>query len=214
MPPFRLEPLPFNPLDRLRKSIYHSKKIYSPGVKVSNWESHQFCQPVDNDPCNVNCPNLHMSHYNQLGWYDDVEWTTTTGGALQQIYSRRKDLEVNPYKTIINLHSEVYDCDNASEVSPYCPVDYEESYLSTTHYSYPPPYPCVLRRVSMPKTPFFLNRKLNSTGGNGKFRDDDYIHQTRDCSDLNNSDKCPTTPAPESILMELLDLSNNSVVFH
>nr|CAI5858585.1 unnamed protein product [Callosobruchus analis] len=161
MPPFRLEPLPFNPLDRLRKSIYHSKKIYSPGVKVSNWESHQFCQPVDNDPCNVNCPNLHMSHYNQLGWYDDVEWTTTTGGALQQIYSRRKDLEVNPYKTIINLH-----------------------------------------------------RKLNSTGGNGKFRDDDYIHQTRDCSDLNNSDKCPTTPAPESILMELLDLSNNSVVFH
>nr|CAH7737527.1 unnamed protein product [Callosobruchus chinensis] len=120
-----------------------------------------------------------MSHYNQLGWYDDVEWTTTTGEALQQIYRRRKDLEVNPYKTIINLHSEVYDCDNASEVSPYCPVDYEESYLSMTHYSYPPPYPCVLRRVSMPKTPFFLNRKLNSTGGTGKFQDDDYIYQTK-----------------------------------
>ncbi|CAH1979629.1 unnamed protein product [Acanthoscelides obtectus] len=126
MPPFRLEHIPYNPSERVRKSIYHSKKIYSPGVKVSNWESHQFCQPVDNDPCNPKCPNLHLSHYNQLGWYEDVEWTTTTGDALQQIYSRRKELEVNPHKTIINLH-----------------------------------------------------RKLNSTGGTGKFRDDDYKDQTK-----------------------------------
>lgn len=106
--------------DSVRKTL-HSKRSYGSRTKVSGWQRFGNTLPFDNDPLCSEGYNLHLSHYNRLGWYKDVEWITSTQEALRQFYNRRIDFEINPNKTLINLYTEirlVENLENHSFLSP------------------------------------------------------------------------------------------------
>lgn len=76
-------------------------------VKVTDWEKYSESLPIDVDPYCSTAFDLHYSHYYKLGEENSVNYNTTTEDMLKQIYTRRRDFEVNPNKELINLCSDI-----------------------------------------------------------------------------------------------------------
>ncbi|KAJ8933718.1 hypothetical protein NQ314_013848 [Rhamnusium bicolor] len=180
MPPFRLELPDRKSLDNRSKTTLYFKRTYNKGVKVAGWEKYQECQPIDTDPYCPTAYNTHYSHYNQLGGDDKkLDYSTSTKDMLEQLFTRRHDLEINPKKDLVNLYSKIDNTHLADNTrNKACSAAFSEEYITTMQHSYQPPYPFELERLSMPETPYFLNRHLTNTGI-CKFLDDDFVLQTK-----------------------------------
>ncbi|XP_023014081.1 uncharacterized protein [Leptinotarsa decemlineata] len=202
MPPFILEAQVFRPLDYRRKTTLHCKRVYSPIVKVSDWENDQISQPIDNNPY---CPegiNLHCSHYKHFGTNYDVQWSTTTGDMLREVLTKRPDLEMNPNPPLVNIYTSMKETCN--DVQPICRSTETEKFSTTMQHSYQPPYPYKLKRLAMPKIPHLLNRRLKSNGS-CKFMDDDYNLQTRRLQTNKSSRFLSYNPCTGNYTNEVLD---------
>ncbi|XP_028127917.2 uncharacterized protein LOC114324311 [Diabrotica virgifera virgifera] len=170
---FVLETIKTKPMDHRPKVTLYSKKQYSPGIKVTDWYNIYNAQPVDRNPY---CPkhNLFTSHYVNLGNDYSTKWVTTTRNMLDQVYTRRRELEINPNKQLVNVYTTI----DIPEQKPK-PLNYEDCYVSTMHSSYTTPYEYPIKRLTMTDPPFLQNRKF-SHSPKCKFLDDTFLKETKD----------------------------------
>ncbi|XP_057655806.1 uncharacterized protein LOC130893600 [Diorhabda carinulata] len=171
-PPFILENIHENPMDLRPKVTLYTKKKFIPAVKVTGWENYQYSQPVDNNPYSPENYNLFRSHYNHCGNNYDDNWSTTTEDMLKQVFKRRKDLDINPNKLLVNVYTGI-------EVSkPESKYNFDDSYVSTMHSSFTTPYPYRMKGLSLADPPYLQNRRFSSVP-NCKFLDDNFIKDTK-----------------------------------
>ncbi|KAJ8920726.1 hypothetical protein NQ315_004865 [Exocentrus adspersus] len=157
----------------------YCKNVYNPIVKVTDWEKHGESQPIDVDPYCSTAFNLHYSHYNNLGCDSSrTNYKTTTQEMLEQILTRRRELEINPNKALINFYSNIDETSDNVRKPIICSSPFGADYVTTMQHSFQPPYPYLLKRLSMTEPPYYLHRFLKSDD-TGKFMDDNYMQHTQ-----------------------------------
>lgn len=183
MPPFRLEHTEKPPERRSQSRILYTKAEYQKGVLVSDWEKRTQMFPIDNDPYCPGSLNFLLPHYNSFGVSPKEPLTTTTRQMLEQVYQTEhlKRLNDNKNKKMVNYYTykDTAAC-GREKVKPFCPTLCAESYISTMQQSYPPPYPYVMKRLSIQTPSLSENRRVslkNQTQSTEKFLDDDYLEQ-------------------------------------
>ncbi|XP_023311187.1 uncharacterized protein LOC111691911 [Anoplophora glabripennis] len=144
----------------------YCKNVYNPIVKVSDWEKYSESLPIDVNPYCPTAFDLHFSHYNKIGKDENpVNYTSTTHDMLAQVFTKRREFDINPNKAVINFDDEKkIGCSSASGAD----------YVTTMQHSFLPPYPYLLKRLSVAEPPHFFHRFLKAKGSS-KFLDDDYI---------------------------------------
>lgn len=93
-----------NEINRINNRNIFSKNVYNHKVKTNGWRNWEISKPFDMDSqCSGNI-NQSRSHYDRFGTNEE-KWTTTTAETLNQIFSKRHIFEVNPEKSIYNVHT-------------------------------------------------------------------------------------------------------------
>lgn len=85
--------------------MLHTKKTYSPPIKVVNWNQEWESKPIDVDPYCKGKVNYFLSHHNTLGVSENVPYITTTMEMLNQINIPDKYRGTKYRKPLINYTS-------------------------------------------------------------------------------------------------------------
>ncbi|KAL1491191.1 hypothetical protein ABEB36_011828 [Hypothenemus hampei] len=174
MPEFRLEGIKYDPKFNQTRNMLYSKNHYNPKkVKLENWYMGIENEPIDSDPCNPECFNLHNSHYRRLGTSNETFYVSETQEAFNRDLNRSQALKQDPHKYLINVITYRVDC-NGKTNGQCLNNDY---YRTTMQTSYSSPFPYVMKRLEMPKTGC-ENKKL-AAQNQCKFLDDDFLSFTR-----------------------------------
>ncbi|CAH0557533.1 unnamed protein product [Brassicogethes aeneus] len=148
---------PERPVKDVRLGLY-AKKTYSPPVKVHDWQV------------------LASKLEDTVSSHQDVDYSTETKS--KYVWSNTKRwINFNKKMTNICSYKDDTELDQAQEnfIPEHC-----EDYVTSMQAGYSPPYPYAMQRISMPSTPYFLNRFLNkpTTMSTLKFFDDENSSHT------------------------------------
>lgn len=81
------------------------KKEYNQKVKVTDWNLNLEYQPIDTNPYNPKCYRLHNSHYQRMGYQDEVDRISETHEMLNNGIIKSAAFECDPHKYLVNVYT-------------------------------------------------------------------------------------------------------------